>query len=177
MSFSGFNLGSPNVPRYGTGVNFDGIGTGATFYGQQPITTAGKYAFIGSDFYKNADPETRKLIAENELGNKSQSDVAQLLAFAREKTSPEARQQALEDASKYQERQQASAAPYNLLNKGLENLAKIPDRIAQQSALQTANTLLGARSITDAYTNTLANYPKLQFASNVPIAQPGKYFS
>lgn len=177
MSFSGFNLGSPNVPRYGTGVNFDGIGTGATFYGQQPITTAGKYAFIGSDFYKNADPETRKLIAENELGNKSQSDVAQLLAFAREARSPEARQQALEDASKYQERQQASAAPYKMLFTGLENLAKIPDRIAQQSALQTANTLLGARSITDAYTNTLANYPKLQFASNVPIAQPGKYFS
>ena len=177
MSFSGFNLGSPNVPRYGTGVNFDGIGTGATFYGQQPITTAGKYAFIGSDFYKNADPETRKLIAENELGNKSQSDVAQLLNFAREARSPEARQQALEDASKYQERQQASAAPYKMLFTGLENLAKIPDRIAQQSALQTANTLLGARSITDAYTNTLANYPKLQFASNVPVVQPGKYFS
>lgn len=177
MSFSGFNLGSPNVPRYGTGVNFDGIGTGATFYGQQPITTAGKYAFIGSDFYKNADPETRKLIAENELGNKSESDVAQLLAFAREARSPEARQQALEDASKYQERQQASAAPYKMLFTGLENLAKIPDRIAQQSALQTANTLLGARSITDAYTNTLANYPKLQFASNVPVVQPGKYFS
>ena len=85
--------------------------------------------------------------------------------------------QNLQNTLEFQNAQQASAAPYNYINKGLENLAKIPDRIAQQSALQTANTLLGARSITDAYTNTLANYPKLQFASNVPIAQPGKYFS
>ena len=84
--------------------------------------------------------------------------------------------QNLQNTLEFQNAQQASAAPYNYINKGLENLAKIPDRIAQQSALQTANTLLGARSITDAYTNTLANYPKLQFASNVPIAQPGKYF-
>ena len=85
--------------------------------------------------------------------------------------------QNLQNTLEFQNAQQASAAPYNYINKGLENLAKIPDRIAQQSALQTANTLLGARSITDAYTNTLAHYPKLQFASNVPIAQPGKYFS
>jgi hypothetical protein len=177
MSFSGFNLGSSNTPRYGSGVSFDGIDTGATFYGQQPIDKAGKYAFIGSSLYKNADPETRRLIAENELGNKSQSAVAQLLNFAREARSPEARKQALQDTLDFQNAQQASAAPYNLLNKGLENLAKIPDRIAQQSALQTANTLLGARSITDAYTNTLANYPKLQFASNVPVVQSGKYFS
>jgi len=177
MSFSGFNPSSPNALRYGTGVNFDGIDKGATFYGQQPITPAGKYAFIGSDLYKNADPETRKLIAENELGNKSQSDVAQLLAFAREAKSPEARKQALEDTLEFQNKQQASAAPYNMLYKGLDTLAKIPDRIAQQSALQTANTLLGARSITDAYTNTLANYPKLQFASSAPVLQSGRYFS
>ena len=85
--------------------------------------------------------------------------------------------QNLQNTLEFQNAQQASAAPYNYINKGLENLAKIPDRIAQQSALQTANTLLGARSITDAYTNTLANYPKLQFASNVPVVQPGKYFS
>lgn len=178
MSFSSFNLGSPNVPRYGTGVNFDGIGTGATFYGQQPSTSTGVDYKGFSESIKSLPPELQGKAFEDLLNrSRSQADITQLLNFAREKTSPEARQQALEDALKYQERQQASAAPYKMLFTGLENLAKIPDRIAQQSALQTANTLLGARSITDAYTNTLANYPKLQFASNVPIAQPGKYFS
>ena len=178
MSFSGFNLGSPNVPRYGTGVNFDGIGTGATFYGQQPITTAGKYAFIGSDFYKNADPETRKLIAENELGNKSQSDVAQLLAFAREKTSPEVRQQALEDALKYQERQQASAAPYKMLFTGLDTLAKLPEQISANAANRAMLTVLGAKSVTDAGNAAMANSPfgKGNFASQVPLSQQ-RYFS
>ena len=178
MSFSGSNLGSSNTPRYGSGVNFDGIDTGATFYGKQPPTSGGVDYKALSENIKTLPPELQGKAFEDLLNrSRSQSDITQLLNFAREARSPEARKQALQDTLDFQNAQQASAAPYNLLNKGLENLAKIPDRIAQQSALQTANTLLGARSITDAYTNTLANYPKLQFASNVPVVQSGKYFS
>jgi len=161
-----------NVPSYGLGVDFGSMDTKGTLYGQQPIDKAGKYAFIGSSLYKNADPETRKLIAENELGNSSFFEMIKSM-----KPTLADKEADLRIAGDFQARQQAAAAPYNMLYKGLENLAKIPDRIAQQSALQTANTLLGARSITDAYTNTLANYPKLQFASNVPVVQSGRYFS
>ena len=171
MSFSGFNLGSSNVPRYGSGVNFDGIGTGATFYGQQPITTAGKYAFLGSDSYKNADPETRKLIAENELGNKSQSDVAQLLAFAREAKDPAARKQALEDTLAFQNAQQASAAPYNMLYKGLDTLSKLPEQISGRAADRAMNIVLGARNATEAYNQAVANYPKSNFQSTASPVQ------
>jgi hypothetical protein len=171
MSFSGFNLGSSNTPRYGSGVNFDGIDTGATFYGQQPINKAGKYAFIGSDLYKNADPETRRLIAENELGNKSQSDVAQLLAFAREAKDPAARKQALEDTLAFQNAQQASAAPYNMLYKGLDTLSKLPEQISGRAADRAMNIVLGARNATEAYNQAVANYPKSNFQSTASPVQ------
>jgi len=171
MSFSGFNLGSSNTPKYGSGVNFDGIDTGATFYGQQPITKAGKYAFLGSDAYKNADPETRKLIAENELGNKSQSDVAQLLAFAREAKDPAARKQALQDTLEFQNAQQAAAAPYNMLYKGLDTLSKLPEQISTNAASRAMLNVLGAKSATDAFNQTMANYPRSNFQSSVPLVQ------
>ena len=171
MSFSGFNLGSSNAPRYGTGVNFDGIDTGATFYGQQPITKAGKYAFIGSDLYKNADPETRKLIAENELGNKSQSDVAQLLAFAREAKDPAARKQALQDTLEFQNAQQAAAAPYNMLYKGLDTLSKLPEQISGRAADRAMNIVLGARNATEAYNQAAASYPRTNFQSTASPVQ------
>jgi len=173
MSRYGFD--PSNGFNYGSGVNFEGIDTKGSFYGQQPINTPGKYAFLGTSEYKNATPEVQKLIAENALGNNSLAGVLDI--FKGLKPTRADTQAYLADTLDFQRKQQEQTTPYNLLNKGLENLAKIPDRIAQQSALQTANTLLGARSITDAYTNTLANYPKLQFASNVPVVQPGKYFS
>ena len=171
MSFSGFNLGSSNTPRYGSGVNFDGIDTGATFYGQQPIDKAGKYAFIGSSLYKNADPETRRLIAENELGNKSQSDVAQLLAFAREAKDPAARKQALQDTLEFQNAQQAAAAPYNMLYKGLDTLSKLPEQISTNAANRAMNIVLGARNATEAYNQAIANYPRTNYQSTASPVQ------
>ena len=176
MSFSVFNLGSSTVTRYGSGVNFDGIDTGATFYGQQPITKAGKYAFIGSDLYKNADPETRKLIAENELGNKSQSDVAQLLAFAREAKDPAERKRALQDTLEFQNAQQAAAAPYNMLYKGLDTLSKLPEQISTNAASRAMLNVVGAESAARAFNQTMASYPKTNFQSTAPLMQQ-KYFT
>jgi hypothetical protein len=176
MSFSGFNLGSSNTPRYGSGVNFDGIDTGATFYGQQPIDKAGKYAFIGSSLYKNADPETRRLIAENELGNKSQSDVAQLLAFAREAKDPAARKQALQDTLEFQNAQQQAAAPYNMLYKGLDTLSKLPEQISTNAANRAALNVLAGKSITETFNETMAKYPPSTFRSTIPLVQT-KYFT
>ena len=178
MSFSGFNLGSSNTPRYGSGVNFDGMDTGATFYGKQPIDKAGKYAFINSDFYKNADPETRKLIAQNELENKSQSNVTELLNFIRETRSPEARKQALQDTLDFQNAQQASAAPYNIAYKGLDTLSKLPEQISANAANRAMLTVLGAKSVTDAGNAAMANSPfgKGSFVSQVPLSQQ-RYFS
>lgn len=176
MSFSGFNFDPSKTPSYGSGVNFDGIDTGATFYGQQPITKAGKYAFIGSDLYKNADPETRKLIAENELGNKSQSDVAQLLAFAREAKDPAARKQALQDTLEFQNAQQAAAAPYNMLYKGLDTLSKLPERISTDAANRAMLNVLGGKATTEAFNQTMASYPRSNFQSTAPLMQQ-KYFT
>jgi len=172
MSFSGFNLGSSNTPRYGSGVNFDGIDTRATFYGQQPTALAtGKYAFLGSDLYKNARPEVQKLIAENELGNSSQSGVTQLLDFAREAKDPAARKQALQDTLEFQNAQQAAAAPYNMLYKGLDTLSKLPEQISTNAASRAMLNVLGAKSATDAFNQTMANYPRSNFQSSVPLVQ------
>lgn len=179
MSFSGFNLGSPNVPRYGTGVNFDGIGTGATFYGQQPSTSTGVDYKGFSESIKSLPPELQGKAFEDLLNrSRSQADITQLLNFAREKTSPEARQQALEDALKYQERQQASAAPYKMLFTGLDTLAKLPEQISANAANRAMLTVLGAKSVTDAGNAAMANSPfgKGNFASQVPLSQQ-RYFS
>ena len=176
MSFSGFNLGSSNTPRYGSGVNFDGIDTRATFYGKQPIDTAGKYAFINSDFYKNADPETRKLIAQNELENKSQSNVTELLNFIRETRSPEARKQALQDTLEFQNAQQQAAAPYNMLYKGLDTLSKLPEQISTNAANRAALNVLAGKSITETFNETMAKYPTSTFRSTIPLVQT-KYFT
>ena len=179
MSFSGFNLGSPNVPRYGTGVNFDGIDTGATFYGQQPSTSTGvDYKGFGESI-KGLPPELQGKAFEDLLNrSRSKADLTQLLNFAREKTSPEARQQALEDALKYQERQQASAAPYKMLFTGLDTLAKLPEQISANAANRAMLTVLGAKSVTDAGNAAMANSPfgKGNFASQVPLSQQ-RYFS
>ena len=172
MFFSGFNLGSPNVPRYGTGVNFDGIGTEATFYGQQPSTSTGVDYKGFSESIKSLPPELQGKAFEDLLNrSRSKADITQLLNFAREKTSPEARQQALEDALKYQERQQASAAPYKMLFTGLDTLAKLPEQISGRAADRAMNIVLGARTAADAFNQAAASYPRTNFQSTASPVQ------
>ena len=174
MSRYGFD--PSNGFNYGSGVNFEGIDTKGSFYGQQPINTPGKYAFLGTSEYKNATPEVQKLIAENALGNNSLAGVLDILkGFKPTLAEEEAK---LKMAGDFQARQQAAALPYNLLNKGLDTLAKLPERISTDAANRAMLTVLGAKSVTDAGSEAMRTSPfgRLNFASQVPLSQQ-KYFS
>ena len=91
---------------------------------------------------------------------------------------PTRRKQALEDTLEFQNRQQAAAAPYNMLYKGLDTLSKLPEQISANAANRAMLTVLGAKSVTDAGNAAMANSPfgKGNFASQVPLSQQ-KYFS
>lgn len=91
---------------------------------------------------------------------------------------PTRRKQALEDTLEFQNKQQASAAPYNMLYKGLDTLSKLPEQISANAANRAMLTVLGAKSVTDAGNAAMANSPfgKGNFASQVPLSQQ-KYFS
>ena len=91
---------------------------------------------------------------------------------------PTRRKQALEDTLEFQNKQQASAAPYNMLYKGLDTLSKLPEQISANAANRAMLTVLGAKSITDAGNAAMANSPfgKGNFASQVPLSQQ-RYFS
>lgn len=175
MSFSGFNLGSFNAPRYGSGVNFDGIGTGATFYGQQPSTSTGvDYKAFGESI-KDLTPELQGLAFQDFFNNvnssRNKSDITQLLDFTREKTSPAARKQALQDTLEFQNAQQQAAAPYNMLYKGLNTLSKLPEQISGRAADRAMNIVLGARNATEAYNLAAASYPRTNFQSTASPVQ------
>ena len=172
MSFSGFNLGSSNTPRYGTGVNFDGIDTGATFYGKQPSTSIGvDYKTLGESI-KGLPPELQGKAFEDLLNrSRSQSDITQLLDFTREVKSPAARKQALQDALEFQNAQQASAAPYNMLSKGLDTLSKLPEQISGRAADRAMNIVLGARNATEAYNQAALSSPRSNFQSTASPVQ------
>lgn len=176
MSFSGFNLGSSNSPRYGTGVNFDGIGTGATFYGQRPSISGGVDPKRIENF-RDFSPRVQEILIQDLVtGNREEKNLNQLLAFASRATDPAARKQALQDTLEFQNAQQAAAAPYNMLSKGLDTLSKLPEQISTNAANRAMNTVLGARSVTDAFNQAMISYPKTNFQSTVPITQP-KYFT
>ena len=176
MSFSGFNLGSSNTPRYGSGVNFDGIGTGATFYGQQPPTSGGVDPKNIENF-RDFSPRIQEILIQDLItGNREEKNLNQLLAFAREAKDPAARKQALQDTLEFQNAQQQAAAPYNMLYKGLDTLSKLPEQISTNAANRAMNAVLGARSVTDAFNQTMANYPRSNFQSTAPLMQQ-KYFT
>ena len=86
--------------------------------------------------------------------------------------------QNLQNALEFQNAQQASAAPYNMLYKGLDTLSKLPEQISANAANRAMLTVLGAKSVTDAGNAAMANSPfgKGNFASQVPLSQQ-KYFS
>lgn len=176
MSFSGFNLGSSTVPRYGSGVNFDGIDTGATFYGQRPSIPGG-VDLKSIENFRDFSPSVQQILIQDLVtGNREKQNLNQLLAFAREAKDPAERKRALQDTLEFQNAQQAAAAPYNMLYKGLDTLSKLPEQISTNAANRAMNTVLGARSVTDAFNQTMLNYPKTNFQSTVPITQP-KYFT
>jgi hypothetical protein len=172
MSFSGFNLGSSKTPSYGTGVNFDGIDTGATFYGQQPSTSTGvDYKAFGESI-KGLTPELQGLAFQDYFNNVNSSrNITQLLDFVRETKSPAKRKQALQDTLEFQNAQQAAAAPYNMLYKGLDTLSKLPEQISRRAADRAMNIVLGARNATEAYNLAAASYPRTNFQSTASPVQ------
>ena len=91
---------------------------------------------------------------------------------------PTRRKQALEDTLEFQNRQQAAAAPYNMLYKGLDTLSKLPEQISANAANRAMLTVLGAKSVVEAGSEAMRTSPfgKLNFASQVPLSQQ-RYFS
>ena len=128
-------------------------------------------------------PQPGKYAFENiaKTENTSPSTVDKGDSFARILNimlDPTRRKQALEDTLEFQNKQQASAAPYNMLYKGLDTLSKLPEQISANAANRAMLTVLGAKSVTDAGNAAMANSPfgKGNFASQVPLSQQ-KYFS
>ena len=78
----------------------------------------------------------------------------------------------------FQRKQQEQTTPYNLLNKGLDTLAKLPERISTDAANRAMLTVLGAKSVVEAGSEAMRTSPfgKLNFASQVPLSQK-RYFS
>lgn len=171
---STFDFKSSNVPGYGLGVDFGSMDRTGTFYGQQPVTTAGKYAFMDDPRYKSATPDLQKVIAEKELGNDS---FAQVIKMANMFKPTRADKQAdLKDAATFQQEQMLAAAPYNMAYGALNTLSKLPERISTDAANRAMLNVIGAESVARAFNQTMASYPPSRFQSTVPIAQP-KYFT
>ena len=84
---------------------------------------------------------------------------------------PTRRKQALEDTLEFQNRQQAAAAPYNMLYKGLDTLSKLPEQISGRAADRAMNIVLGARNATEAYNLAAASYPRTNFQSTASPVQ------
>ena len=153
MSFSGFNLGSSNTPSYGSGVNLDGIDLNS-FRLQQP----GKYAFENIAKTESTSPNTV------DKGDYFERILNILNDPARIK-------QNLQNTLEFQNAQQASAAPYNMLYKGLDTLSKLPEQISGRAADRAMNIVLAARTAAEAG-NLAANYsPRTNFQSTASPVQ------
>ncbi len=129
------------------------------------LPQAGKYAFENIAKTENTSPSTV------DKGDSFERILNIML-------DPTRRKQALEDTLEFQNRQQAAAAPYNMLYKGLDTLSKLPEQISANAANRAMLTVLGAKSVTDAGNAAMANSPfgKGNFASQVPLSQQ-RYFS
>jgi hypothetical protein len=161
-----------NVSNYGLGVDFGSMDTKGTLYGQNPTGLAtGKYAFTSNPDYIKASPEIQKLIAENELGNSSFFEMIKSI-----KPTLADKEADLRIAGDFQARQQAAAAPYNMLYKGLDTLSKLPEQISTNAANRAALNVLAGKSITETFNETMAKYPTSNFRSTIPLVQT-KYFT
>ena len=89
---------------------------------------------------------------------------------------PTRRKQALEDTLEFQNKQQASAAPYNMLYKGLDTLSKLPEQISGRAADRAMNIVLGARTAADAFNQAATSYPRTNFQSTASPVQKN-YFA
>ena len=171
MSFSGFNFDPSKTPRYGSGVNFDGINTGATFYGKQPSISSG-VDYKGIENFRDFSPGVQQILIQDLItGNREEKNLNQLLAFAREAKDPAARKQALQDTLEFQNAQQAAAAPYNMLSKGLDTLSKLPEQISTNAANRAALNVLAGKTITETFNETMVKYPTSNFRSTIPLVQ------
>jgi hypothetical protein len=169
---SKYNFRPSNVPNYGLGVDFGSMDTKGTLYGQNPTGLAtGKYAFTSNPDYIKASPEIQKLIAENELGNSSFFEMIKSI-----KPTLADKEADLRIAGDFQARQQAAAAPYNMLYKGLDTLSKLPEQISTNAANRAALNVLAGKSITETFNETMAKYPTSNFRSTIPLVQT-KYFT
>ena len=82
----------------------------------------------------------------------------------------------LKIAGDFQARQQAAAAPYNMLYKGLDTLSKLPEQISTNAASRAMLNVIGAESAARAFNQTMASYPKTNFQSTVPLVEKN-YFT
>jgi len=79
--------------------------------------------------------------------------------------------QNLQNTLEFQNAQQASAAPYNMLYKGLDTLSKLPEQISGRAADRAMNIVLGARTAADAFNQAAASYPRTNFQSTASPVQ------
>ena len=164
-----YDFKSSNIPSYGLGVDFGSMDTKGTLYGQQPITTAGKYAFMNDPEYKSATPELQKIIAEKELGASSFGDVIKMANMFKPTLAEE--EAKLKMAGDFQARQQAAALPYNMLYEATKTLAKLPGEISGRAADRAMNIVLAARTAAEAGNQAALSSPRSNFQSTASPIQ------
>jgi hypothetical protein len=162
-----YDFKSSNIPGYGLGVDFGSMDTKGTLYGQQPITTAGRYAFTSNPDYIKASPEIQKLIAEKELENSSFNSIANMFKGFQPTLAQQEAQ--LKIAGDFQARQQAAAAPYNMAYGALNALSKLPDRISTDAANRAMLNVVGSEAAAKAFDRTMASYPQSRFQLTSPV--------
>ena len=143
-------------------------GTEKTFYGNSSFTQDG-----GPTNSLTAQLPPKQNPFEPKKGSTIDEALSQLILA---KLDPAYLQRELENASVFQERQMRKALPYNLLSKGLDTLSKLPEQISTNAANRAMLNVLGARSVTDAFNQTMASYPRSNFQSTAPLMQQ-KYFT
>jgi hypothetical protein len=149
-----------SIPNLGS---FVPSGTEKTFYGNSSFTQDGGPT---NSLTAQLPPKQNPF----ELKKRSTVDDA-LSQLILAKLDPAYQQRELENTLAFQKAQMREALPYKFISDASAALQKIPERISTDAANRAMLNVLGARATTDAFNQTMANYPRSNFQSSVPLVQ------
>ena len=149
-----------SIPNLGS---FVPSGTEKTFYGNSSFTQDG-----GSTNSLTAQLPPKQNPFELKKGGTFEDALYQVLL---KKLDPANQQRELEIASMFQERQMGKALPYNMLYKGLDTLAKLPEQISGRAADRAMNIVLGQLNAGEAYNKAALSSPRTNFQSTASPIQ------
>ena len=156
-----------SIPNLGS---FVPSGTEKTFYGNPSFTQDGFTKGLTTSKDVPLDRYGRPSFIQD-ISSKNITLEEALAQRVLEGLNPESEKRKLENTLAFQKAQMKEALPYNLLSRGLDTLSKLPEQISANAANRAMLNVLGARSATEAFNQTMASYPKTNFQSTVPLVQ------